>query len=74
MTRRVNKNSAALSNFYLTFPSPKDVAPFARHGLYFSLEEAKVAFQLLARLFWMRAVGGRARRDFERTSYGTFHW
>jgi len=49
MARLVNKNSAALFNFYLTFPSPKDVAPFACHGLYFSLEEAKVAFQLLAR-------------------------
>ncbi|MDB1859992.1 hypothetical protein PMX13_05810 [Collinsella aerofaciens] len=51
MARDDSKNSATLSNFYLTFPSPKDVAPFACHGLYFSLEPVKVAFQLLARLF-----------------------
>ena len=74
MARVDSKNSASIFSLRLTFPSPKDVAPFARCVLYFSLEEAKVAFQLLARLFWMRAVGGRARRDFGRTLYGTFHW
>jgi hypothetical protein len=49
MARVDSKNSATLSNFYLTFPSPNDVVPFAYRGLLFSLEHAKVASQLLAR-------------------------
>jgi hypothetical protein len=44
-----NKKSASLFGLCLTFPSPKDVAPFACCSLYFSLEHVKVAFQLLAR-------------------------
>ena len=49
MARVDSKNSAALPSLYLTIPSPKNVMPFAYDGLYFLLEEAKVAFQLLAR-------------------------
>jgi hypothetical protein len=49
MARSDNNNSAALSSLYLTIPSPNDVVPFACCGLYFSLEPAKVAFQLLTR-------------------------
>jgi hypothetical protein len=49
MARLADKNSASLSSSCLTFPSPNDVVPFACCGLYFSLEPAKVAFQLLAR-------------------------
>ncbi|MDR3853610.1 hypothetical protein ABG977_10055 [Collinsella aerofaciens] len=49
MARSDSNNSIALFSLYLTIPSPNDVVPFACHGLYFSLEEAKVAFQLLAR-------------------------
>lgn len=49
MARVDSKNSAALPSLYLTIPSPKNVVPFAYDGLYFLLEEAKVAFQLLAR-------------------------
>lgn len=51
MARSDNNNSAALSSLYLTIPSPNDVVPFAYRGLLFSLEHAKVASQLLARLF-----------------------
>jgi len=49
MARSDNNNSATLSSLHLTIPSPNDVVPFARCVLYFSLEHAKVAFQLLAR-------------------------
>jgi hypothetical protein len=51
MARSDNNNSAALSSIYLTIPSPNDVVPFAYRGLLFSLEHAKVTFQLLAREF-----------------------
>ena len=74
MARRDNKNSVSLSSWYLTIPSPNDVVPFAYRGLLLSLEHAKVASQLLARLLGYAQSAGVPVAILKGLPYGTFHW